>query len=551
VSVSGKNSLVVFVFLSLSLGISTAYSQSWNPSHKIGTIDGVYNFSYNQTPSQLVEIFPAAIPNTGLTYQWEQSTQPITGFTTISGATQSNYSIPSALSQTTYYRRKTTSSGNYIYSNTIKISVVSVNWEDLNYVREHNVQVTAITSWTAVDQLAIGPKLQTTTYVDGLGRSTQKVSKETATPPTGVSLWGDMVQFSKYDAYGREPVKYLPYITSSQSGKYKTAPLTEQPQYYTINYNESSAFYTSTYDNSPLNRIMNVKKPGTVWAAGSGVSAAYELNTTTDNVQKFSVDYVQGNAPLYNSAYPANSLYKITATDEYGKKVVEFYDKFGRIILKKVQLDDNPASSYTGWICTYSVYDDFGLLRFQIQPEGVKYLEANSWSFAGTNGATILAEQVFQYNYDDQGRLIWKKAPGQAAQNMIYDIRDRLVFMQDGNQAALSTPQWLVNIFDELDRPVISALYNTPKTIAQLQADIDNAATSTSITITNTGTYSVTATTHLNPVSSSSLNNSSVTTVLKYLFYDNYSFGAVKTFNTNYTNLLPKACVPPVCLPEV
>lgn len=539
-----------FILLSL-INITALYSQTWNPSHKIGTVTGKYHFSYNQTPDQLVEIFPAAIPNSGLTYQWEQSTQPTTGFTNISGAIGSSYTFSSALSQTTYYRRKTTSGGNSVYSNIIKISVVSVNWEDLNYLREHDVMTTGITSWTSVDQLVIGSKLQTTNYLDGLGRSVQQVSRETATPPQGVSLWGDMAQFSQYDAYGRQPLNYLPYTTTSQSGKYKTAPLTEQPQYYITNYNESYAYSSVTFDYSPLNRVMNIKKTGISWNASAGVSATYDLNATVDNVQKFSVDYVQGNAPINNGAYPEKALYKISSTDENGKKVVEYLDKLGRLILKKVQLDDTPSASYSGWICTYFVYDDFGLLRFQIQPEGVNYLANNSWSFAGTNGQTILAEQVFQYNYDDKGRVIWKKAPGAAALNMIYDIRDRLVFAQDGNQATLTTPQWTTSIYDELDRPIISTLYNTTNTIAQLQTDINNAASSNTVTINNPGTVSVTATTHLNPISSSDLNNSSVTTILNYSFYDNYSFNAVKTFNTNYTNLSAYSTSDPNVMPIV
>ena len=183
--------------LSLLGAVSIASSQAWNPGHKVGTISGIYNFSYNQTPAQLVEIFPAAIPNTGLTYQWEQSATPTAGFTIISGATGTSYTFSAPLSVTAYYRRKSTSGSNYIYSNVIKISVVSANWEDINYIREHDVLTTAITTWTAVDQLTIGPKLQTTTYLDGLGRGTERISKETATPATVGGTWGDMVLFSQ------------------------------------------------------------------------------------------------------------------------------------------------------------------------------------------------------------------------------------------------------------------------------------------------------------------------------------------------------------------
>lgn len=527
---------IVWILLLFISAKQESFAQTWNPNHKIGTVNGVYHFAYNQIPSQLIELFSAAIPNTGLTYQWEQSTMPLSGFTAISGATQSSYSIPSALSATTYYRRKSSSGGNFIYSNVVKIAVVSTNWEDLNYIREHDVNTTGITSWTAVDQLAVGPKLQSTTYLDGLGRSIQQVSRETATPENPNNLWGDMVEFVQYDAYGRSPLGYLPYTTTSQSGKLKTTPLTEQPQYYTTNYNESFAYSVINFDNSPLNRVTNVKQPGISWNASAGRSAVYDLNTAADDIRIFTVDYVQGSIPVYKGVYPEKTLYKLNTTDENGKVVIEYFDKEGRLILRKVQLDDSPAGTYTGWICTYNIYDDFGLLRYQVQPEGVKYLSNNNWSFAGTNGTTILNEQCFQYFYDDNARLTWKKAPGAEPLKMLYDARDRVVFMQDGNQAASGTPQWTTNIYDELDRPVISTLYNTTKTIAQLQADINAASISSAITINNPGTFSVTAVTHLNPVSSADLNNLTVTTILKYQFYDNYLFNAVKAFNSNFNN---------------
>lgn len=517
-----------------------SFAQIWNPNHKIGTITGVYHFAHNQSPSQLVELFPpiASGSTAGLSYQWEISSQPLSGFSVISGATQSGYFYPGSLTATYYFRRKTThTSGQSVYSNIIKLSSVSVNWEDLNYIREHDVNTTGITSWTAVDELTVGPKLQSTTYLDGLGRSIQQVSRETATPDNPNNLWGDMVQFAQYDAYGRQPINYLPYTTTNQSGKFKTTPLTEQPQYYSTNYNETFAYSSISFDNSPLNRVMNVKQPGTSWNASAGRSAVYDLNTAADDVRIFTVDYVQGSVPVYKGVYPEKTLYKLNTTDENGKAVLEYLDKEGRLILRKVQLDDSPAGAYAGWICTYNIYDDFGLLRYQVQPEGVKYLSNNNWSFAGADGMTILNEQCFQYYYDEKGRTTWKKSPGAEPLRMLYDVRDRIVFMQDGNQAVLTTPQWTANIYDELDRPLISTLYNTSSSVTTLQNDINNAPVHNTITINNPGTVSVATATYLNPVSSASLNNSSIATILNYQFYDNYSFNAVKPFNTNYTNL--------------
>ncbi|MCC6286666.1 MAG: hypothetical protein IT249_02165, partial [Chitinophagaceae bacterium] len=518
-------------------------AQSLNPGHAIGPVNGVFHYSAAQTPAQLVEIRPVAILGTSYAYQWYSCATPEGTYTLISGATATSYNPP-ILTQTTYYKRRTQVALPIIgtltvWSNAVKLSLVSANWEDLNYVREHNVLKTGVTTWQAVDQLAIGDKLQTTNYLDGLGRSVQKVSRETATPADGVTLWGDQVQFSTYDIMGRHIYSYLPYSTSTSSGKYKTVTATEQATYYTNNYNETNPFSSVAYDNSPLNRPTTVRESGTAWSAKTN-TVQYEMNETTEDVKIFGVDYVLGNPPVYKGAYTGYALFKNVYKDVNAKTVLEYTNKSGQLILKKVQIDDAPGAAHTGWACTYYVYDDFGLLRYQLQPEAVKYLDANSWSFAGTNGTTVLNELCFQYNYDDKGRMTWKKAPGAQPLKMLYDKRDRVVFMQDGNQAALPTPQWTATLYDELDRPVMNVLYNTTKTAATLQTDINNAAASTTITITNTantGGGSITVIASLNPVSSTDLNNATTTNAVKYIFYDNYGFTGVKTFNTGYTNL--------------
>ncbi len=590
-------SLVLICYI-LAASAPNVLAQNWNPAHKVGTSTGVYNYPYNysQTPIQLMEIFPAAVPNTGFTYEWEKSTSPIMNFSAIV-ATTSAYTIPAALLQTTYFRRKTKlNASNFIYSNIIKIQIVSQNWEDLNYVREHDVLVAGQTDWKTIDQLAIGSKLQTTTYIDGLGRTIQKVGRETALqdPALPNNLWGDIVQFSVYDALGRENKRYLPYTTTSLSGKYKSTTLTEQPQYYTNKYNESSSFSQLTFDQSPLDRTTKVNSPGTSWASSLGNRTAYELNDANDNVQIFYIGYNSTDLPVSKGVYPDNTLFKTQYKDENDKQVIEYTDKNGRLILNKVQLDDAPANAYTGWICTYSVYDDFGQLRFRIQPEAVKWLAANSWNFGATNGQTVADGLCFRYEYDDKGRTIKKKAPGARELLMLYDGRDRVVFMQDGNQRAKSTPEWTANLYDELDRPVLTTLYRTTKTAttpagANLQTDIDNSVTITNTTIVNPGgvltdlslnnrqagislytatnsiefvadaggnfeslpndnfeakidaaavTQSITVATatYKNPISASNLANSSVTTILKYFFYDNYTYASAKPFSTSFDN---------------
>lgn len=563
---------------------SLTYSQDQSSPYDVKPVNAKYSFAYNQVPDNLIPIYPTY---TGTSYQWEQSTAPTAGFTSISGATQATYTFSAPLSQTTYFRRRVVVNSANVYSNIIRIDVVSVNWESINYIREHDVLVAGITTWQGTDQLPIGQKLQTTTYLDGLGRPVQKISKETATPTQSNNLWGDVVQFIKYDAFGRTPTQHLPYTTTTESGKYKTTPLTEQPQYYTNAYNETSAFSTATYDNSPLNRITNIKSPGTSWAASAGNSVQYDLNEAAENVRLFTIGYTTGDVPVSSGAYALNTLFKTSHVDENGKKVIEYTNNSGQLILTKVQLDNNPSVAHDGWICTYNIYDDFGQLRFRLQPEAIKWLDANGWSFAGANGQQVLNELCFRYEYDEKGRNILKKAPGAKELYMLYDQRDRVVFMQDGNQRAKSPDEWTANLYDELDRPVITTLYATNKTVAQLQSDINNAITVTNVNVNNPGSpisdliintrdqgisnykaqnsiefisdfesaandaflaeidpnavnlpVNLTTSAYKSPISNTDLNNSAVNTIVKYYFYDNYTYGGAKSFNSSFDNNL-------------
>jgi len=624
-----QNKAFIFwlTLLFVSIVPQRSFAQIWNPGYSVGTNTGKDHYSYSQTPDPLVEINPPILGSATMIYLWEYSLTPTGTFQAVptvvspnlpyalGGNTLTSLTLSASLTQTAYFRRRTSVAvaillGHTptltITSNVVKISVVSVNWEDYNYIREHAVLTSGITNFQAVDQLAIGPKLQTTTYLDGLGRSIEKVTRETAIPAPGNTLWGDMVEFSHYDPVtGRETQKFLPYTTSTQSGKFKTSPLTEQPAYYTNTYNETSAFSSITFFDDPLNRAKLVKESGNKWAASTGNSLIYDVNTLTDNVQQWTVDYIQGDAPVNHGAYPAGSMEKTIYTDVNQAQVVEYRNKAGQLILKKVQLDNVPTAAHAGWICTYSVYDDFGLLRYQLQPEAVKYLDANSWSFAGTAGQQVLDGMCFQYFYDAKGRTVWKKAPDAAPLKMLYDIRDRVVFMQDGNQAGLLTPQWTGKLYDELDRPVITTLYNTSASIASLQTDIDNSVTFTTVNVPahvpptsvdlsydhrdinipryvasnsisfisdgggsfQSGTndqfiaeidplpgspaYSGSVVTLNNPISPANMANASVTTILKYLYYDNYAFTGVKGFDNNFTNASAYSNSDPNVLPIV
>ncbi len=588
-----------FFIIYLMLQIVTQHAEAqWNSTFTIGTVTGNYGFALNQVPDQLKVLY-AATYNAGATvsYQWYSSPTllPETNFQPIGSALQSTYT-PGPITQTLYYRLRATDQNNSsTYSNIIKIQLVSVNHEDLNYVREHDVLTPGVTTWQAVDvlpvsqnlqlnadQLPVAQKMQVTTYIDGLGRPVEKVEREAATQPPGTALWGDVVNFDVYDMYGREPNKYLPYTiqynttTGTESGKYKTNPTNDQGQYYAITYNENYAYKKIGFEKNPLDRVSKVNQPGNSWTGTRGTAASYDVNDATDDVKIFNIGYNSGAVPVVIGVYPANTLYETTYTDENNHKVVEYVNSFGQLILTKTEISTTHATAYSGWICVYSIYDDFGLLRYRIQPEAIKYFDTNGWDFTTTAGQTILNEMCFRYEYDDHGRNILKKAPGALFLQMLYDSRDRIVFMQDGNQAAKSPQEWKANLYDELDRVTLTALYQTTKTTAQLQTDIDNANSNTTVTITsgapnvdltvasrnisislytaqnsitfNPGFTSATSDAFVaqiepavtgvinvfnNPISN--LNDPAIT-VLKYQFYDDYTYTGAKPFDNTYDN---------------
>ncbi|MBS1656376.1 MAG: hypothetical protein JSU05_16095, partial [Bacteroidetes bacterium] len=175
-----------------------------------------------------------------------------------------------------------------------------------------------------------------------------------------------------------------------------------------------------------------------------------------------------GNFGTYASAgiYAAGSLTKTVAADEKGKQVIEFKDKAGRSVLKKVQMtaaaDNGNGSGHDGWLCTYNIYDNLGNLRCTVTPKGVELI-AGSWVLTD---ATILAEQCYRYEYDARNRLIMSKIPGAGEEYQVYDNKGRLVMSQDANMRNSTPVKWLVTLYDKYDRAVQGGLWNDANSLA-------------------------------------------------------------------------------------
>jgi RHS repeat-associated protein len=357
---------------------------------------------------------------------------------------------------------------------------------------------------------------QTTVYLDGLGRPLQTIVRKgslTTDPvnPGSSSAAVDMISPVVYDVLGREQYKYLPFAStatdaSKNTGLFKSNPFQQQVSFYNTQLsgqtgetnvgtdNLNWAYSKTVFDGSPFDRVAQNFAAGSSWVGNNvGAGVTYEINVTSE-VRIWNISGSGLVIPVSPGWYDAGMLYRTFATDEHGKRLVEYRDKEGKIILKKVEIKASGSAviaSHTDWLNTYYVYDELKNLRFVIPPKAVDLL-STGWTFGTTvfNSSDIAKELCFVYDYDQYNRISLKKAPGAAEVYMVYDQRDRLVMMQDGNMRASNT--WLVTKYDELNRPVENGTWISPSSQATHQV---NALTTYPYPATSSG-YELMALTH-------------------------------------------------------
>jgi RHS repeat-associated protein len=350
----------------------------------------------------------------------------------------------------------------------------------VSYVRTWNVMAPENSS-TALMSRPLKDVRTKTIYLDGLGRPLQTVIKE-GSLVTATGIKKDFVSPIEYDAFGREVYQYLPFVSGSNNGLFKSDPFYEQKTFMDGQFlpQGDSWYYAQTdFEASPLNRITKAKPPGNNWVGSDrGVESKFWVNTDLDNVKKWVVNDVSDNFGTYsaNGYYLAGELYKNLTYDEHGNQSIEFKDKEGKIVLRKVHLtatDNGTGSDHPGWLCTYYLYDDYNLLRAIIQPKAVDAMATaipQTWVLSNTQ----LDELCFRYEYDTRGRLIMKKMPGSGAVYMVYDNCDRIVFTQDAKMRANPQGmQWMAILYDELNRPVLTALMTYNSILSNLQTAVN------------------------------------------------------------------------------
>ncbi len=298
----------------------------------------------------------------------------------------------------------------------------------------------------------------TTTYMDYNGRAIQTVSKQ-ASPKMN-----DVVMPVVYDKFGRRSAAYLPYVQHTNNmddGKYKDSMLLRDSLFYHNLFPEENYYFSRTFfDASPLQRILNTTSPGNSWAGqNKGRSALQWANSKFDSVYYWTIDITgENDLPVTENFYIDGSLIAEQVTDEDGKRQIMYKDEFGHIVLTRIQVLPDTYPGHTGWLSTYYVYDEAGMLRFVIPPKAVEELILVNLNLNANPG--IISGLCYSYFYDHKGRVIAKHIPGQGKTYIAYDLFGRTVMLQDEKQRAEN--KWAFIKYDEFNRPVMSGTITTP-----------------------------------------------------------------------------------------
>ncbi len=307
---------------------------------------------------------------------------------------------------------------------------------------------------------------------------------------TSASRIKDIVTHYEYDDLGRQNKEYLPLTHGADDLNIRTGDVGLATQtYYRQKYAEDfagvslpsdiNAYSEKTFDNSPLNRVLQQAAPGTDWKIGNNheINFDYQTNTATE-VKIYEVTTVLANntytPTLINGTinnYPAGTLYKTITKDENwvsgsDHTTQEFKNKQGQVILKRTFNNNVPHD-------TFYVYDDFGNLTYVIPPK----------SEGQTTTQTIakLNELCYQYKYDHRNRLIEKKIPGKGWECIVYDKLDKPIMTQDANLKL--EDKWLFTKYDKLGRVAYTGYIKTRKNRISLQEEANLAYSQNEVVI--------------------------------------------------------------------
>ncbi|MBC6427323.1 MAG: hypothetical protein GDA51_12860 [Ekhidna sp.] len=386
--------------------------------------------------------------------------------------------------------------------------------QDQNYVRVEEPKVPVSDEKTLTLMSTTTQKSVSYAYSDGMGRETMSVA--VAAGPQ----YEDLVQPGYYNAVSARPDRsYMPYPQAAGSGG----------AYASNAYNRSVSFYTSPTSSTiatdpkpysymeydPRGRVKSVIAPGEAWHTNSHATArktryAYKVHNPGTDFKVFKWRMVNG-LPQNSGVYGARSLSVVETTDPEGLKMRTVKDLRGLTITTQIF---DPTDSK--WYGSYSVYDDYGRVVFVVPPSLTAGLDH---TFPNVFTASQARALMFQYVYDERGRLVEQQAPGGPRHYNVYDQWDRLVMTRYEGQKWEGRNSWTFYKYDALNRQVVSGQVKTNDSRARVMAKMGGGIRYESLP-SNSGVYTED---NAFPRFSSdySLANSALLTVN---YYDNYQF---------------------------
>jgi len=308
-----------------------------------------------------------------------------------------------------------------------------------NYVRVESFRV-PVTDASTIPTLSHPDKVTAFSYVDGLGRPLQSVAAQAGPNQE------DVVAFSKYDlTTGKQQEGHLPYtIPSATPGAFRPLFATEQTSFYNQGgdlASDTKPYSLSEFENSPLGRVKSVIAPGSDYHTNNKkMIYSYFFYAGGADIVPWKLD--GGGLPVRGTNYGANSVRITQVTTPDGRIAQTVVDGRGLNIASRKW--DGAA-----WNTTYNVYDEMGRLRYIIPPKMA-------------NEPTLSTDQIegflFEYKYDNRGRVIESRSPGAGWTYAVYDKWSRLVMTRHDGQKDGNDDSWTFFKYDNFNRQIISGV---------------------------------------------------------------------------------------------
>ena len=386
--------------------IKTVFLWGYHGLHPVAKIEGmakqdvytalgntITTLAGNPSDSQVHGIHSSLSSGLVTTYAWK----PLVGIT----------SMQSPRGENTYFTYDTMGRLASIHDhNHNVIEGYTYNYGTQSYVRRYTITGTGGNSYR-----------ETTDYYDAIGRLSETVAKGQS--PTGQ----DLVTLTEYDALNRPIRQWLPTVFSN-TGSY-ISPSTYTSGTRTYYESDSKPYSLTEYEQCPSDKVLKQFGPGSDWQNNNhAVKKVYRGNNANDSCRIYQV--VSDSSLMSTGIYPAGELFTIQTSSEDDNVSYTFTDKEGRLVLER-RMNDNARYD------TYYVYDLYGNLAFVLPPAASDALKTTNTTWYITNN-TVLQQYAYNYQYDSRNRCIKKYLPGCDYIAMTYDIADRMVTRQDGNQ---------------------------------------------------------------------------------------------------------------------